>query len=75
MLAGNILLFPTSWFSKGEPLSALIALELGTSVTGSVHYQASFAAGLVLLAFVMGINLLINILMHYKGNGAHKNGG
>lgn len=67
MLAGNILLFPTSWFSKGEPLSALIALELGTSATGSLHYHALFAAGLVLLAFVMGVNLFINILMHYKG--------
>ncbi len=74
MLAGNILLFPTSWFSKGEPLSALIALELGTSVVGSFHYQALFAAGLVLLVFVMSVNLLMYILMHYKGSGAHKNG-
>ncbi|MHB1420846.1 MAG: hypothetical protein ACYCX4_14915 [Bacillota bacterium] len=30
MLAGNTLILPTSWFSKGEPLSALIDLELGT---------------------------------------------
>lgn len=75
MLAGNILLFPTSWFGKGEPISALIALELGTSVAGSLHYRALFAAGLVLLAFVMCINLLINILLHSKKNGVHKHGG
>lgn len=61
MLAGNTLMLPTSWFSKGEPLSALIALELGTSVVGSTHYQALFAAGLALLIFVMTINILLNV--------------
>nr|WP_204615151.1 phosphate ABC transporter permease subunit PstC [Desulforadius tongensis] len=62
MLAGNTMLLPTSWFSKGEPLSALIALELGTSVVGSAHYQALFAAGLVLLILVICINLFLTLL-------------
>jgi len=62
MLAGNTLLMPSSWFSKGEPLSALIALELGTSEVGSMHYRALFAAGLVLLVFVILINLLLSFL-------------
>ena len=35
MLAGNTLLVPTSWFSKGEPLPALIALELGSATPGT----------------------------------------
>lgn len=59
MLAGNTLLIPSSWFAKGEPLSALIALELGSSVVGSPQYQGLFAAGLVLLTFVSAINLTI----------------
>ncbi|MDD4588731.1 MAG: phosphate ABC transporter permease subunit PstC [Heliobacteriaceae bacterium] len=64
MLAGNTLILPSSWFSRGEPLSALIALELGTASAGSTHYQALFAAGLVLLVFVLSINLLL----HFSGN-------
>lgn len=59
MLAGNALIVPSSWFAKGEPLSALIALELGSAVVGSPHYQGLFAAGLVLLIFVSAINLAI----------------
>lgn len=59
MLAGNTLLLPTSWFAKGEPLSALIALELGSATVGSPQYHGLFAAGLVLLAFISVINLTI----------------
>ncbi|MEG6616664.1 phosphate ABC transporter permease subunit PstC [Peptococcaceae bacterium 1198_IL3148] len=72
MLAGNTLVLPTSWFSKGEPLSALIALELGTSVVGSAHYQALFAAGLVLLVFVTAINILLNVIRNGKRNVVSK---
>lgn len=64
MLAGNTLTMPLSWFSKGEPLSALIALEIGTAEVGSRQYQALFAAGLVLLLFVTFINSSI----YYLGN-------
>ncbi|QGU00389.1 Phosphate ABC transporter, permease protein PstC [Candidatus Syntrophocurvum alkaliphilum] len=60
MLAGNVLKFPSSWFSMGEPLPALIALELGSSAPGTMHYQALFAAGLVLITFVTLVNILIN---------------
>lgn len=59
MLAGNTLTLPLSWFSKGEPLSALIALEIGTAAVGSRQYQALFAGGLVLLVFVSSINFAI----------------
>lgn len=60
MLAGNTLTMPDSWFSKGETLSALIALELGSSEAGSLHHQGLFAAGLVLLALVTAINIGVN---------------
>lgn len=62
MLAGNTLLLPASWFSKGEPLSALLALELGSAEVGSIHHSGLFAAGLVLLIFVVGINLFFTWL-------------
>ncbi len=60
MIAGNVLKFPDSWFSMGEPLPALIALELGSASPNSLHYQGLFAAGLVLIIFVTIINLSIN---------------
>ena len=69
MLAGNTLRLPGSWFDKGEPLSALIALELGSTTPGSLHYQALFAAGLVLVLMVMAVNLGINLLLNRLQKG------
>jgi phosphate transport system permease protein len=73
MLAGNTLHLPTSWFIKGEPLSALIALELGTSEAGSPHYQALFAAGLVLLIILFIINLVLTVIRKDYGRVVRKN--
>ncbi|MGI5880246.1 MAG: phosphate ABC transporter permease subunit PstC [Syntrophomonadaceae bacterium] len=72
MLAGNILLTPGSWLDKGEPLPALIALELGSAVPGSPHYQALLAAGLVLVVIVMIINLLLNNYLHTARNEVNR---
>jgi phosphate transport system permease protein len=72
MLAGNTLHLPASWFSKGEPLSALIALELGTSEAGSTHYQALFAAGLILLMILFIINLTLAIIRKDSGRVVKK---
>lgn len=69
MMAGNILLLPTSWFSKGEPLPALIALELGSATPGTLHYQALYATGLVLMVLVISFNVLINVFLRRVRNG------
>jgi phosphate transport system permease protein len=71
MLAGNTLQLPASWFAKGEPLPALIALELGSAVPGSTHYQALFAAGLVLVLMVIAVNLGINLLLQRLQKGVN----
>ncbi|MDD3898943.1 MAG: phosphate ABC transporter permease subunit PstC [Syntrophomonadaceae bacterium] len=71
MLAGNTLLVPTSWFSKGEPLPALIALELGSATPGTLHYQALFAAGLVLVVLVIAVNVIINIILRRTRSGVN----
>lgn len=73
MLAGNTLLLPTSWFDKGEPLSALLALELGSAEVGSIHYSGLFAAGLVLLIFVICINLFFTWLQRDRDSGVKHN--
>lgn len=63
MLAGNTMNLPLSWFSKGEPLPALIALELGSASPGTSHYQALFATGFVLISIVIIVNLGMNLLL------------
>lgn len=71
MLAGNTLRLPLSWFNKGEPLPALIALELGSATPGSAHYQALFAAGLALVLMVFAVNLGINLILRGLQKGAN----
>lgn len=71
MIAGNVLRYPESWFSRGEPLSALIALEIGSAAPHSLHYQALFAAGLVLICVVTIINILITYLAKHNERLMH----
>ena len=59
MLAGNSVAFPHSLFDRGQPLTALIATELGESVVSSTKYQAIFASGFFLMVAVIAVNILI----------------
>lgn len=56
MLTGNSVAVPTSVMERGQPLTALIATELGEAGVGSDKYHALFAAGLVLLILTVVIN-------------------
>ena len=62
MLAGNSVAAPHSLFARGQPLTALLATELGETAVNSVKYQALFASGFFLLVIVLGINILIWIM-------------
>jgi phosphate ABC transporter permease protein PstC len=57
MLAGNSPLFPDSVLSRGQPLTALIATDLGESAIHSERYYALFSAGLILMMTVVLVNL------------------
>jgi phosphate ABC transporter permease protein PstC len=57
MLTGNSVAVPTSVFDRGQPLTALIATELGEAGVGSEKYHALFAAGLVLMIVIIIINV------------------
>jgi len=59
MLAGNSLAIPTSMLDRAQPLTGLIATELGEAGVGSDKYHALFAAGLFLMALIVLINLII----------------
>jgi phosphate ABC transporter permease protein PstC len=62
MLAGNSISLPASPLDRGQPITALIVTELGEAAAGSPKYHALFAAGLVLLAAIIAINLGIGLL-------------
>lgn len=58
MVMGNANIFP-HLLGKGETIASLIALEMGTAAGGSLHYNALFAAGLVLMVLLFAINTAI----------------
>ncbi len=59
MLVGNSLIIPVSPLDRGQPLTALIATELGEAGVGSEKYFALFSAGAVLMLVVVFINAMI----------------
>jgi phosphate ABC transporter permease protein PstC len=63
MLAGNSPIFPEGLLGRGQPLTALIATDLGESAIHSDRYHALFSAGLLLMLTVIAINLVV---MHIK---------
>jgi phosphate ABC transporter permease protein PstC len=62
MLSGNSPAFPSSLFGRGQPLTALIATDLGESAIHSDRYYALFSAGLLLMLTVIAINLAAMML-------------
>lgn len=64
MVVGNANLFP-QLLGKSETIASLIALEMGTAVSGSTHMHALFAAGFVLLALVLAIDVASALLQRY----------
>lgn len=63
MLAGNSPIFPEGLLGRGQPLTALIATDLGESAIHSDRYHALFSAGLLLMLTVVAINIVV---MHIK---------
>jgi ABC-type phosphate transport system permease subunit len=59
MLTGNSPVFPDSILGRGQPLTALIATDLGESAIDSERYHALFSAGLLLMASVIAINVAV----------------
>ncbi len=57
MVAGNAVAFPHGMLDPVRPLTANIAIEIKEVVTGSTHYQALFAMGLVLFIITLAFNV------------------
>ncbi|MBF0557916.1 MAG: phosphate ABC transporter permease subunit PstC, partial [Nitrospirae bacterium] len=59
MLAGNSAAVPHSLLDRGQPITALLATELGETALHSDKYHALYTAGLFLMAAVLCINVII----------------
>lgn len=66
MVAGGALKMPNSIFVPMRPMTAAIAGEMGETVTGSPHYYALFAMGLVLFIINICFNLIAENLQKGK---------
>ncbi|KNF07523.1 phosphate ABC transporter permease protein PstC [Gottschalkia purinilytica] len=60
MVIGNSPIMPRL-LGKCQTIPSLIALEMGMTEVGSMHYHALFASGFVLMVLI----LIINIALHY----------
>lgn len=61
MVIGNSPIIPRI-MGKGETIPALIALEIGTAELGSLHYHGLFAAGFVLMVFLIFLNAVFYLI-------------
>lgn len=66
MITGNAAVLPTSFLQPVRTLTATIAAEMGEAVSGSSHYFALFAIGIVLFVISFVINLLADMFLHRK---------
>ncbi|BFL75712.1 phosphate ABC transporter permease subunit PstC [Finegoldia magna] len=67
MVIGNAPIFP-KFFSKAETIASLIALEVGMSEAGSLHYHALYASSFVLLIFVIILDIILFVTKERTDN-------
>lgn len=64
MITGNAAVMPTSILQPVRTLTATVAAEMGEAVSGSSHYYALFAIGIVLFIISFIINLTADFFLH-----------
>jgi phosphate transport system permease protein len=67
MATGNSPVVTLNPLSSVETMTAVIAIEMGEVVYGSLHYHALFALGLLLFIVTFGINLVIDRVIQRSG--------
>jgi len=72
MITGNAAVIPTSFLQPVRTLTATIAAEMGEAVSGSGHYYALFAIGIILFIISFIINLLADMFLHRSNKGKKK---
>ena len=67
MATGNSPIITLNLFRSVETMTAVIAIEMGEVVFGSIHYHALFAIGLLLFIITFTINYIVDIALHKAG--------
>jgi phosphate transport system permease protein len=62
LVAGNTPIIPESIFQSVRTMTVNIIIEMSYVVTGSDHYSALFATGIVLFVFIMILNGVVTVL-------------
>jgi phosphate transport system permease protein len=63
MVTGNAPIIPTSILQPLRTLTATVAGEMGETVSGSEHYFALFAVGLVLFIITFIVNFAADVFL------------
>ena len=71
MLSGNSSAFPESVLSRGQPLTALLATEIGETAAHSEKYRMLFTGAFALMVAVVLLNLLVSGLKKSLLRGEH----
>ncbi len=64
MACGNAPSLPRSFFDPVRTMTATIAIELGETVQGDIHYQSLFVIGFVLFLMTFLVNLVSDLVLH-----------
>ncbi|MDZ7402203.1 MAG: phosphate ABC transporter permease subunit PstC [candidate division KSB1 bacterium] len=64
MACGNAPALPHSFLDPVRTMTATIAIELGETVQGSLHYQSLFVIGFVLFLMTFLVNLVSDLVLH-----------
>jgi len=68
MVTGNSSRIPHSIFEPVRTMTAIIAAEMGESVSGGMHYRALFSIGLVLFLITFIINFIADLFLGKNKN-------
>jgi ABC-type phosphate transport system permease subunit len=71
LMSGNTTAFPASILSRGQPLTALLATEVGETAVHSDKYRMLFTGALALMLIVLGVNLAVALLKARLHRGLH----
>lgn len=71
LMSGNTTAYPTSVFSRGQPLTALLATEVGETAVHSDKYRMLFTGALALMGIVLALNLGVAFLKKRLHRGLH----
>ncbi|MDZ7339559.1 MAG: phosphate ABC transporter permease subunit PstC [candidate division KSB1 bacterium] len=63
MATGNAAAVPKTFLDPVRTMTATIAIEMGETVQGSLHYQSLFVIGLVLFCMTFAVNVVSDIVL------------